>query len=81
MTIAFSVFRCFLRLHALAQTPNPNCINSTKVSRLAPIQSPSVPPRLAVKQKPAFVLMSQETTSFDISKQKIQNELSGEATE
>ena len=40
---------CFLFLQALAQSPNPNWKNSTKVSRLAPIHNPSVPPRFAVK--------------------------------
>ena len=51
MTFASAVFRCFLLFQAAAQTPNPNCINSTKVRRLAPIHNPSVPPRFAVKGK------------------------------
>ena len=51
MTFASAVFRCFLLFQAAAQTPNPNCINSTKVRRLAPIHNPIVPPRFAVKGK------------------------------
>ena len=39
---------CLLRvLHILKRLITPNCINSQMVSRLAPIQTPSVPPKLA----------------------------------